>query len=176
MAPAEVTEKLGLHRMRERSWYVHPRYDCRLHVTCTPFDICCSAALPPVKAFSKASNGSHKMLRNANLERAAAHPFYPHWPVPSDALFIEFVFLSSRLIIPLVRLFPFLTFYLLCSSIMAYTTPTSRTTDRLIPCLVITSTCFSASVSLNIYTPFLSSFNSCPSLTLCSCALYRTAH
>jgi len=25
MAPAEVTEKLGLHRMRERSWYVHPR-------------------------------------------------------------------------------------------------------------------------------------------------------
>ncbi|KAB5588274.1 ADP-ribosylation factor(Arf)/Arf-like (Arl) small GTPase family protein [Ceratobasidium theobromae] len=24
MSPAEVTEKLGLHRMRERSWYVHP--------------------------------------------------------------------------------------------------------------------------------------------------------
>ncbi|ODN87673.1 ADP-ribosylation factor 6 [Cryptococcus wingfieldii CBS 7118] len=26
MSPAEVTEKLGLHRMKERSWYVHPRY------------------------------------------------------------------------------------------------------------------------------------------------------
>ena len=26
MSPAEVTEKLGLHRMRDRSWYVHPRY------------------------------------------------------------------------------------------------------------------------------------------------------
>ncbi|KAG1871639.1 ADP-ribosylation factor 6, partial [Suillus subluteus] len=25
MSPAEVTEKLGLHRMRHRSWYVHPR-------------------------------------------------------------------------------------------------------------------------------------------------------
>ncbi|KAG9287712.1 hypothetical protein G9A89_004115 [Geosiphon pyriformis] len=24
MSPADVTEKLGLHRMRERSWYVHP--------------------------------------------------------------------------------------------------------------------------------------------------------
>ncbi|GES78956.1 CPS1 protein [Rhizophagus clarus] len=24
MSPAEVTEKLGLHRMKERSWYVHP--------------------------------------------------------------------------------------------------------------------------------------------------------
>lgn len=26
MSPAEVTEKLGLQQMRERSWYVHPRY------------------------------------------------------------------------------------------------------------------------------------------------------
>lgn len=26
MSPAEVTEKLGLHRMKDRSWYVHPRY------------------------------------------------------------------------------------------------------------------------------------------------------
>lgn len=25
MSPAEVTEKLGLHKMRERTWYVHPR-------------------------------------------------------------------------------------------------------------------------------------------------------
>lgn len=25
MSPAEVTEQLGLHRMRDRSWYVHPR-------------------------------------------------------------------------------------------------------------------------------------------------------
>lgn len=25
MSPAEVTEKLGLHKMKERSWYVHPR-------------------------------------------------------------------------------------------------------------------------------------------------------
>lgn len=25
MSPAEVTEKLGLHKMRDRSWYVHPR-------------------------------------------------------------------------------------------------------------------------------------------------------
>jgi ADP-ribosylation factor 6 len=25
MSPAEVTEKLGLHRMRDRLWYVHPR-------------------------------------------------------------------------------------------------------------------------------------------------------
>ena len=24
MSPAEVTEKLGLHKMRERRWYVHP--------------------------------------------------------------------------------------------------------------------------------------------------------
>ncbi|RUS33713.1 hypothetical protein BC938DRAFT_484265 [Jimgerdemannia flammicorona] len=24
MSPAEVTEKMGLHRMRDRSWYVHP--------------------------------------------------------------------------------------------------------------------------------------------------------
>ena len=30
MAPAEVTEKLGLHRMRDRSWYVHPRCVLRL--------------------------------------------------------------------------------------------------------------------------------------------------
>jgi hypothetical protein len=26
MSPAEVTEKLRLHRMLDRSWYVHPRY------------------------------------------------------------------------------------------------------------------------------------------------------
>jgi hypothetical protein len=26
MSPAEVTEKLSLHKMKERSWYVHPRY------------------------------------------------------------------------------------------------------------------------------------------------------
>ncbi|KAF7321320.1 hypothetical protein MKEN_00652200 [Mycena kentingensis (nom. inval.)] len=26
MSPAEVTEKLGLHKMKDRSWYVHPRY------------------------------------------------------------------------------------------------------------------------------------------------------
>lgn len=26
MSPAEVTEKLGLHRMRDRLWYVHPRF------------------------------------------------------------------------------------------------------------------------------------------------------
>ena len=30
MSPAEVTEKLGLHRMRDRSWYVHPRYVIRV--------------------------------------------------------------------------------------------------------------------------------------------------
>lgn len=26
MSPAEVTEKLALHKMKDRSWYVHPRY------------------------------------------------------------------------------------------------------------------------------------------------------
>ncbi|KAJ7188345.1 ADP-ribosylation factor family-domain-containing protein [Mycena filopes] len=38
MSPAEVTEKLGLHKMKDRSWYVHPRcvavqiyYCARLH-------------------------------------------------------------------------------------------------------------------------------------------------
>jgi len=25
MSPAEVTEKLSLHKMKDRSWYVHPR-------------------------------------------------------------------------------------------------------------------------------------------------------
>ena len=29
MTPAEVTEKLGLQQMKERSWYVHPRYVIR---------------------------------------------------------------------------------------------------------------------------------------------------
>jgi hypothetical protein len=26
MPPAEVTEKLGLTKMKDRPWYVHPRY------------------------------------------------------------------------------------------------------------------------------------------------------
>lgn len=35
MSPAEVTEKLGLHRMRDRSWYVHPRYALMLFIVPT---------------------------------------------------------------------------------------------------------------------------------------------
>lgn len=35
MPPSEVTEKLGLHRMRDRSWYVHPRYVACLFDPCT---------------------------------------------------------------------------------------------------------------------------------------------
>ena len=41
MSPAEVTEKLGLHRMRGRSWYVHPRcvlQRCIVRALCS---LCC---------------------------------------------------------------------------------------------------------------------------------------
>lgn len=66
MSPAEVTEKLGLHKMRDRSWYVHPRY-------VQSRDMCSSrlaeweraAVQPPEKAFSKVSNGSLKMSRSS---------------------------------------------------------------------------------------------------------------
>ena len=29
LSPAQVTERLGLHRMKDRSWFVHPRYVSR---------------------------------------------------------------------------------------------------------------------------------------------------
>ena len=38
MSPAEVTEKLGLHRIRDRSWYVHPRYASSTPSGCLDFD------------------------------------------------------------------------------------------------------------------------------------------
>ena len=61
MSPAEVTEKLGLHRMRDRSWYVHPRYvsECS-HV----LGLCAhagAAAQQRVRAYLKVYNGSPKM-------------------------------------------------------------------------------------------------------------------
>lgn len=44
MSPAEVTEKLGLHRMRDRSWYVHPRSVFRSLQENVAYSMCCSCA------------------------------------------------------------------------------------------------------------------------------------
>jgi hypothetical protein len=79
MSPAEVTEKLGLHRMRDRSWYVHPRYvrpRCRL---CRPAADGRPAVRPPARACSRASSGSRRTSRSAIHDRPvpsrpASHP------------------------------------------------------------------------------------------------------
>lgn len=39
MSPAEVTEKLGLHRMRDRSWFVHPSCATSGEVSCDKFRV-----------------------------------------------------------------------------------------------------------------------------------------
>ena len=74
MSPAEVTEKLGLHRMRDRSWYVHPRCVSKWsnwHVSLT-----FGSAVPQLeKGCSKVSNGCHKMWRSVNSEQARNHLF-----------------------------------------------------------------------------------------------------
>lgn len=65
MPPSEVTEKLGLHRMRDRSWYVHPRYVIALSLCCL-YLMFRSVARRLEKDCLKASNGSRKTSRNAS--------------------------------------------------------------------------------------------------------------
>lgn len=65
MPPSEVTEKLGLHRMRDRSWYVHPRYVIALSL-CRPCLMSRSVAQRLEKGCSKAFSGSRKTSRNAS--------------------------------------------------------------------------------------------------------------
>lgn len=67
MSPAEVTEKLGLHRMRDRSWYVHPRYVSVFlgPLEAYPKDVL-SVARRLVKVCLKVCNGSPRMSRSAN--------------------------------------------------------------------------------------------------------------
>jgi len=60
MSPAEVTEKLGLHRMRDRSWYVHPRYDSKNYCAIRPPKPVDLVVLRPGKAYSKGCNGSRR--------------------------------------------------------------------------------------------------------------------
>lgn len=93
MSPAEVTEKLGLHRMRDRSWYVHPRYV--LLVTYDPSRLITStlnSVVPPLEKVSlKACNGFPKTSRSANHERHLS--MTPHLFL-RGALLIEFFFIS----------------------------------------------------------------------------------
>lgn len=65
MSPAEVTEKLGMHRMRDRSWYVHPRY---VSSSFAAHDISnASLAVPRrAKVYSKACNGCRRMSKSAS--------------------------------------------------------------------------------------------------------------
>ena len=60
MSPAEVTEKLGLHRMRDRSWYVHPRCVSTL-LGCHVSLMFGSAVQQLEKGCLKVCNGCHKM-------------------------------------------------------------------------------------------------------------------
>lgn len=88
MSPAEVTEKLGLHRMRDRSWYVHPRYVCR-PPQFRPFGPAKpEQSFPAVqqqgKVSLKAFNGCHKMSRNGNPRFCRSIPT-PHANVISSA-------------------------------------------------------------------------------------------
>lgn len=71
MSPAEVTEKLGLHRMRDRSWYVHPRYVIsRLRSRCRSASHLHPVARQPGRVFSRVFNGFRKMSRsNASHKR-----------------------------------------------------------------------------------------------------------
>ena len=69
MSPAEVTEKLGLHRMRDRLWYVHPRYVISLfslgRLMLTPITV----ALPPVKDYSRACSGCPTLSADSHKSR-----------------------------------------------------------------------------------------------------------
>jgi hypothetical protein len=66
MSPAEVTEKLGLHKMKERSWYVHPRYVILFFLTKSEADD--AVALPRVRDYSRVFNGYPKTSK-ARLHR-----------------------------------------------------------------------------------------------------------
>lgn len=72
MSPAEVTEKLGLHRMRDRSWYVHPRCVCE-HLGYIISLTSSSAVQRLEKACLKDSNGYHKMSRSVNPEQVRSY-------------------------------------------------------------------------------------------------------
>lgn len=72
MSPAEVTEKLGLHRMRDRLWYVHPRFvpasfsrENRVNAI--------AVVLPPVRGSSKVFNG-YPTLSAVNLRSRRCMP------------------------------------------------------------------------------------------------------
>lgn len=80
MSPAEVTEKLGLHRMRDRSWYVHPRYvpHILLFSSLTRLTLSPAARLPE-RACSKGSSGSPRTSRSASNRRRVVYAF----PIPS---------------------------------------------------------------------------------------------
>lgn len=83
MSPAEVTEKLGLHRMRDRSWYVHPRSVLSaLHVR-QKLNFLSPVVRRQGKASSKAYNGSPKTLRRqghdcSDIYRLYSMRFWPH--------------------------------------------------------------------------------------------------
>lgn len=66
LSPAKVTERLGLNTMKDRSWYVHPRYViCRSIMGQCIVDVMgiFPAAQPQGKACSKASSGSVRTSR-----------------------------------------------------------------------------------------------------------------
>lgn len=80
MSPAEVTEKLGLHRMRDRSWFVHPSCatsgEVSVHAACFFLLMLTCAATPSLlllsltsRAFLRDSRGSLPMSRRKHLVR-----------------------------------------------------------------------------------------------------------
>lgn len=88
MSPAEVTEKLGLHRMRDRSWYVHPR--CVLPIFQAQFSSMTYVsnhhlvAQLPGKVYLKGFSGSHKTSRNASSNPVPPRPI-------CDAIFFMYI-------------------------------------------------------------------------------------
>jgi hypothetical protein len=108
MSPAEVTEKLGLHRMRDRLWYVHPRYahsPCLSHVGNWRLSLS-SVAPPPARASLRDSNGypipsaaSHRSRLRVLVSRMdclTAYPTHvPHVCIASTTLAMACLFSLS---------------------------------------------------------------------------------
>jgi hypothetical protein len=57
MSPAEVTEKLGLHRMRDRLWYVHPRSVLSILFLAFTMLTLSTVVPPPERGSLRASSG-----------------------------------------------------------------------------------------------------------------------
>lgn len=129
MSPAEVTEKLGLHRMKDRSWYVHPRYVILVlfkHLL-SLFNLACQLTCKTVaqrlgKGCLKDYNGFRVMSRTSRSKSRILNVFLYHHQLSCTTIpaitrkHIEFpMFLPSRRIYPLlvdeIFFFSFSRFY-----------------------------------------------------------------